>query len=292
MPHCLCIGHGYSARAFARRLKGFGWRVSGTTRSPDRARQMEADGVHPIILDSLDKEWRGLDEPFAMSDAVLVSAAPDEDGDPALNTGLLQRAARSAPQWIGYLSTVGVYGNHDGAWVDETSECRPVSARSTRRVAAEKAWLAEASDARQVHVFRLSGIYGPGRSPLKKVARGEGRAIIKLGQVFNRIHVADIAATLLASLKNPAPGRIYNVTDDEPAPPQDVVNFAADLLGLPRPPQVPFEEAEMTEMGRSFYGENKRVRNLRIRHELGVDLAFPTYREGIGALWAAGRAAL
>lgn len=292
MPHCLCIGHGYSARAFAGRLKAFGWQVSGTTRSPDRARQMEADGVHPIILDSLDKEWRGLDEPFAMSDAVLVSAAPDEDGDPALNTGLLKRAGRSTPQWIGYLSTVGVYGNHDGAWVDETSECRPVSARSTRRVAAEKAWLTEASDTRQVHVFRLSGIYGPGRSPLKKVARGEGRAIIKPGQVFNRIHVEDIAATLLTSLKNPAPGRIYNVTDDEPAPPQDVVNFAADLLGLPRPPQVPFEEAEMTEMGRSFYGENKRVRNLRIRHELGVDLAFPTYREGIGALWAEGKAAL
>jgi len=172
-----------------------------------------------------------------------------------------------------------------GAWIDETTPATPKSARSKERLAVEEAWLSlGARSGKAVQMFRLSGIYGPGRSPITKLREGRSQRIVKQGQVFNRIHVADIAATLEASLDRPRPGAVYNVTDDEPAPPQTVIEHAARLTGLPLPPEVDFETADLSPMARSFYGENKRVRNRLIREELGVSLAYPTYREGLAIL--------
>ncbi len=193
--------------------------------------------------------------------------------------------AASRIRWIGYLSTIGVYGDQGGAWTDEATPATPRSARSKVRLDAEAAWLAlGAATGKAVQIFRLSGIYGPGRNPIVKLREGRSQRIVKAGQVFNRIHVDDIATTLLASIDRPRPGAIYNVTDDEPAAPQTVTEHAAALTGLPLPPAIDFETADLSPMARSFYGENKRVRNRLIRDELGVALAYPTYREGLAAL--------
>ncbi|MEL6265400.1 MAG: NAD-dependent epimerase/dehydratase family protein, partial [Pseudomonadota bacterium] len=184
------------------------------------------------------------------------------------------------------LSTVGVYGDRQGGWVDEDSPCRPSTARGRARLAAEEAWQALAIRAGfPLHIFRLAGIYGPGRGPFSKVRAGTARRIIKPGQVFSRIHVEDIATVLAASIARPAPGTVYNVCDDEAAPPEDVLEHAAGLLGLPPPPAVAWEEAEMSPMARSFYAESKRCSNARLAG-LGVTLAYPTYREGLAALLA------
>ncbi len=274
MPVLLSLGHGYSAAALARRLLPEGWSVIGTTRHrPDALR---AEGVEPLI-------WPGdLAPALARATHVLASAAPDANGDPFLQAALPAiRAAR--PEWVGYLSTTSVYGDHQGAWVDEETPLNPASARSVERVLAERQWLATGLP---VHIFRLAGIYGPGRGPFEKVRDGSARRILKPGQVFGRIHVEDIATVLRASIQRPNPGRIYNVTDDEPAPAEDVLSHAAALLGLPEPPAIPFEEAQMTPMARSFYLESKRVRNSRIKAELGVSLAYPDYRSGLAALAA------
>jgi nucleoside-diphosphate-sugar epimerase len=188
-------------------------------------------------------------------------------------------------QWVGYLSTVGVYGDHQGGWVDEDTALTPATARGLARVAAEAAW--QAVPGLAPHIFRLAGIYGPGRGPFEKVRDGSARRIIKPGQVFSRIHVDDIAQVLAASIARPDPGRVYNVCDDDPAPPQDVLSHAAQLLGLPEPPAVPYDGAAMSPMARSFYAESKRVRNDRIKDELGVRLIHPDYRTGLAALLAA-----
>ena len=233
---------------------------------------------------------RRLPDDLAESDALLVSdrsgIAPG--GDAVLRILIIIRHALArAPRlsWIGYLSTVGVYGDREGGWVDEDDAPLADSERGRARIAAEQAWCDFGRETgKAVQIFRLGGIYGPGRSPLKQLREGKARRIIKPGQVFNRIHVADIAATLHASLDAPSPGRIYNLVDDEPAAPQDVVSYAADLLGLAPPPEIPFEEADLSPMARAFYGNCKRVRNRRIRTELGVDLRYPTYREGLAAL--------
>lgn len=274
MPVLLSLGHGYSAAALARRLLPEGWTVIGTTRH--RPETLRAEGVEPLV-------WPGdLAPALARATHVLASAAPDANGDPFLQAALPAiRAAR--PDWVGYLSTTSVYGDHQGAWVDEETALNPASARSVERVLAERQWLATGLP---VHVFRLAGIYGPGRGPFEKVRDGSARRIIKPGQVFGRIHVEDIATVLQASIRQPNPGRIYNVTDDEPAPAEDVLSHAAALLGLPEPPAIPFEEAQMTPMARSFYLESKRVRNSRIKTELGVALAYPDYRSGLAALAA------
>jgi nucleoside-diphosphate-sugar epimerase len=280
----LSIGHGYSARALGRLLLARGWRVIGTTRDPERAAALRAEGVEAAL-------WP-LENPaaaVAACDHVLSSAAPDAQGDPALRAlGPLLAARAPRIRWAGYLSTTGVYGHHRGDWVDEATALDPSTDRGRARVAAEAAWraLAEASGL-PLHVFRLAGIYGPGRGPFQKVLSGQARRIVKPGQVFSRIHVDDIAATLLASIDRPDPGAIYNVCDDEPAPPEDVLSEAARLLGLPPPPEVAWDEAEMTPMARSFYAESKRVSNRRIRDELGVRLSHPTYREGLAAVMAA-----
>jgi len=274
----LSFGHGYSARALARRLIPQGWTVFGTTRSPEKARALEAEGVIPLL-------WPEGEVERALSRAshVLVSAGPGEAGDPVLVRFAPQIAeAASRLHWAGYLSTTGVYGDHQGGWVDETTPLTPGTKRGQARVAAEEAWRAIAG--LPLHIFRLAGIYGPGRGPFEKVREGTARRIIKQGQVFSRIHVDDIAQVLEASMRHPDPGAVYNVCDDDPAPPQDVIAHAAQLLGLPLPPEIPFEQADLSPMARSFYAESKRVDNTRIKTDLGVSLLYPDYRAGLAAL--------
>ena len=220
---------------------------------------------------------------------ILISISPKLDGGPLLKHHEADILANKNLRWIGYLSTVGVYGNHDGEWVDENSETRPGSDRSLWRKKTEDQWLTLAKEeGLPVHIFRLPGIYGPqingkGRGPLEKLKAGTARRINKPGQVFNRAHVEDIAMVLETSCHNPNPGAIYNIADDEPAPPQDVLAYAAELLGVEVPPLIEFEDAEMSKMAKSFYSDNKRVSNKRIKEELGITLKYPTYREGIKA---------
>ncbi|MDP5361283.1 MAG: SDR family oxidoreductase, partial [Paracoccaceae bacterium] len=216
---------------------------------------------------------------------ILISAAPDEHGDPVL-AALQDEIAKRASQfeWVGYLSTTGVYGDHQGDWVDESTALTPATKRGIARVEAEAAW--SAIPGLPLHIFRLAGIYGPGRGPFAKIRDGTARRIIKKGQVFSRTHVADIARVLAASINRPNPGAAYNVCDDDPAPPEDVIAYAAELLGLPIPEAVDYETAEMTPMGRSFFAERKKVRNDRIKDELGVELLYPDYRSGLRALLA------
>lgn len=279
MRHLLTLGHGYSAQALARRLLAAGWEVTGTTRDPAQLPVMAAAGVTAVLLPA---DPSDIETALARASHILVSAAPDETGDPFLRQfGPQIRAAR--PDWLGYLSTTSVYGDRGGDWVDEDSDLLPETDRGRERVEAERDWLASGLP---VHIFRLAGIYGPGRGPLEKARRG-GPAVVKPGQVFGRIHVDDIAQVLEASIRRPCPGRAYNVCDDEPAPAEEVLDYAAALLGLPAPRRVAFDPAGMSEMARSFYTECKRVRNDRIRTELGVALLYPTYREGLAAQIAA-----
>ncbi len=274
MTTLLSLGHGYTSSALAARLVPLGWTVIGTCRDPARADILRAAGVEPLLLPA------DLSAALARASHVLAAAAPDAEGDPFLRmAGAALRAAH--PRWVGYLSTTAVYGDHQGAWVDEVTPINPQSLRARQRVQAEEAWLATGLP---VHIFRLAGIYGPGRGPFEKVRDGSARRIIKPGQVFSRIHVADIAETLLASIRRPNPGTIYNVCDDDPAPAEDVLSHAAHLLGLPEPPAIPYDEAEMTPLARSFYAESKRVRNDRIKAELGVTLRYPDYRAGLADL--------
>ena len=276
----LSFGHGYSARALSRILLAQDWRVIGTTRNEDKAVGLMNDGIEPRI-------WPGADMAPALNGAthLLISAAPDDAGDPVLAALHDEIAARAGQfEWVGYLSTTGVYGDHGGDWVDETTPLTPSTKRGIARVQAESAWAAIPD--LPLHIFRLAGIYGPGRGPFAKVRAGTARRIIKADQVFSRTHVADIARVLAASIRNPNPGAVYNVCDNDPAAPQDVIGYAADLLGLPLLPAEDFEKAEMSPMARSFYAESKKVRNDRITNELGVELLYPDYRSGLKALLA------
>ena len=275
----LSFGHGYSARALTKLLDPT-WRVIGTTRSEDKAVTMLSEGTEPRI-------WPGANLTPALDAAthLLVSAGPNEAGDPVLSQLRDEIAARRDQyEWVGYLSTTGVYGDHQGGWVDENTPLSPSTKRGQMRVDAEADWQ---SLGLPLHIFRLAGIYGPGRGPFAKVRNGTARRIIKKGQVFSRIHVDDIAQVLAASIARPNPGAIYNLCDDDPAPPEDVIAHAAELLGLPVPEAIDFETAEMTPMARSFYAESKKVRNDRIKSELGVNLIYPDYRTGLSALLAA-----
>jgi nucleoside-diphosphate-sugar epimerase len=277
MKTLLVLGYGYSAAALAARLLPQGWTVLGTTRDAAKLDEIRAQGVEPLL-------WPcELREACQRASHILASAAPNEAGDPFLQAAS-RAIAGSGASWLGYLSTTAVYGDHNGAWVDEDTPTTPQSQRAILRVLAEMQWLALD---RPAHIFRLAGIYGPGRGPFKKVRDGTARRIIKPGQVFSRIHVDDIAQTLQASMARPDAGRIYNLCDNDPAPPEDVIGHAAQLLGLPVPPEVAYDRAEMSPMARSFYGESKKVSNQRMRQELGLELIYPTYREGLAALLAA-----
>jgi nucleoside-diphosphate-sugar epimerase len=274
----LSFGHGFSARALADVLVPQGWRIVGTTRSADKCDAIAATGVEPLV-------WPGTDVTGLIESIpkILISAGPGPDGDPVLNA--LEDTFRHAAnrlRWVGYLSTTGVYGDHGGDWVDEDTPLAPSTRRGHARVAAEARW--QAIDGLPLHIFRLAGIYGPGRGPFAKVRQGTARRIIKQDQVFSRIHAEDIAQALVLSLARPDPGAVYNLCDDDPAPPQDVIGHAAELLGLPMPPAVRFEEAEMTPMARSFYAESKKVRNDRIKRELGWRPKYPDYRSGLAAM--------
>ena len=278
----LCFGLGFSARASVERLRTRLEHVWGTTRQDAAPRRPAPSGVTMIAFDGATRSPAAA-EALAEADYVLVSIPPGDDGDPVLNHFRDDLAAR-APSSVVYLSTVGVYGDHGGAWVDETSACRPVSKRSLLRLAAEHAWERFSAEAGvPVAIVRLAGIYGPGRGPFQKVRSGTARRIIKPGQMFNRIHVDDIAAIVAAAFDKHV-GGVFNGVDDAPAPPQDVIAYAAELLGLPPPPEIAFEDADLSPMARSFYGESKRVRNDKIKRDLGVELAYPTYREGLQAV--------
>jgi nucleoside-diphosphate-sugar epimerase len=284
-----CFGLGYSALVLARRLIEKRWRVAGTCRTPQKAEALAAIGIEPFLFD----RGRPLaDAGSALADTthLLSSVPPDAAGDPVLAHHGNDLVRLEGVRWTGYLSTTGVYGDRKGDWVDEKGALHPVGPRGKARVAAEEGWLALGRVGHKVHVFRLAGIYGPGRSALDSVREGRARRVVKPGQVFSRIHVDDIATVLEASIVKPDAGAVYNVCDDDPAPPQDVIAYACALLGQPAPPEIPYAEAEKTmgEMARSFYAESKRVSNRRIKDDLGVRLAWPDYREGLKGLLASG----
>jgi nucleoside-diphosphate-sugar epimerase len=277
------FGLGYTASFYALHFARPFAEVTGTRRAP------KSESLGRVRLLPFDGADETIDQRLATAvmeaDALLISAGPDDNGDPVLRRLAKEIVAAPKLKKIVYLSTIGVYGDHDGEWIDETAPPKPSNLRSRQRLAAEAEWFALArASGKEVYVLRLSGIYGPGRNVLVKLREGTAKRLIKPGQVFNRIHVEDISQAIGACFTGRAPGGVYNVTDDEPAPPQDVVTYAADLLGVQPPPEKPFEEAPLTPMQRSFYGENKRVSNRRMKALLDLDLAFPTYREGIGSL--------
>ncbi len=281
--HLLCFGFGFSARALAQALPRDQWVITGTSRSVegcDKIRQLGFDAVQfnddtpldPSLLDGVTH--------------IVVSVPPGKAGDPVLKCHRAHLAERAAHiRWLAYLSTTGVYGDRQGGWVDETSPLTPSTSRGHARLTAETGWLELWRDTGlAVHLFRLAGIYGPGRNQLQSLKSGKARRIVKPGQVFSRIHVTDIAGILHASMQRPDPGSAYNVCDDEAAPPQDVVAYAADLLGVEPPPEVAFEDAELSDMAKSFYAESKRVSNDKVKSDLDYRFVFPTYHQGLKAL--------
>ncbi|MGH1417678.1 MAG: SDR family oxidoreductase [Hyphomicrobiaceae bacterium] len=287
--HLVCLGLGFSARAIANELAKRGWTITGTARHRQGVDRITAAGYQGFVFDPEQGCEAFKSEcdrpPLNTATHLLLSAPPTQNGDPILQ--LHADALSKAPnlQWIGYLSTIGVYGNQDGRWIDETTPTAPSSARTKRRVQAEQAWsnFANAYGCR-FNIFRLAGIYGVGRSAITQLKHGKARRIIKQGQVFNRVHVADIAQAVLRTIDGYGSSTIYNLSDDEPAPPQDVISYGADLLKLALPPAIPFEEAEMSDIARSFYADLKRVRNARLKSDLGINLRYPTYREGLRAI--------
>lgn len=283
-PTLFCFGLGYTAGFLSRALRTEGWRVLGTGRGADPREAMTAEGIEMRLFDRAHPlaDARAL---LARATHLLSSVPPDDDGDPVLDLHREEIAAARGLRWIGYLSTTGVYGDRAGGWVDEEAALLPTGERGRRRVDAEAQWLdLQRRHGLPVHIFRLAGIYGPGRNALDAVRSGRAQRIVKPGQVFSRIHVSDIAQVLRASMAKPEPGAIYNVCDDDPAPPADVIAFACDLLGVPPPPPVPLEQAKLSEMALSFYADSKRVSNRRIKDKLGVRLLYPSYRDGLPAL--------
>jgi nucleoside-diphosphate-sugar epimerase len=275
---------GYSALALARRVAASDWAVTGTCRSAEKQAVLYESGFSAVLFD----QDRAVDESVLRGVThLLVSVPPDAAGDSVLARHGNDIAAIPGLSWLGYLSTTGVYGDRCGGWVDETSQLLPTGERGRRRLAAEQSWLDLWRDRGvPVHIFRLAGIYGPGRSPFDALRAGTARRIHKPGQVFSRIHVADLVSVLLASMARPRPGAVYNVCDNAPAPPEAIIAHAAELLGVEPPPLVPLEAARLSPMARSFYEDNKRVANRLIKTELGVTLRYPDYPIGLAAIWS------
>lgn len=278
------FGAGYCASRVVPHLQQYGFTMRGTTQHDERVALLRGGGVEPHMFSS------GLplaDPEHALHEVshILISIPPDQEGDPVLRHHAEHLAALGEQlQWVGYLSTTGVYGDHGGEWVDETTPVAPGNDRLKRRVEAEQGWLELwRAFGLPVHIFRLAGIYGPasGRSPVDKLLTGDAKRVYKEGQFFSRIHVEDVAAVLAASMEHPHPGAVYNVCDDEPAPSHEVIEYAAGLLGMEPPPMLPYTEAGLSDMGREFYESNRRVKNQKIKDELGVRLIYPTYRRGI-----------
>lgn len=288
MSHLFCFGLGYTANVLALELRRRGWLVSGTARSPLGVQDLQASGFDGILFDGQHAS-QDVAARLATATHVLTSIPPDEHGDAVLRIHGVDLASAPNVTWIGYLSTVGVYGNTHGAWVDEHSEVSGDYDRTRWRIDAEQAWLGLAQPRpRRTQIFRLAGIYGPGRSALDSLRAGRAQRIVKPGQVFNRIHVADIALALAAAMAGRGAHSVYNVTDDEPAPPQDVVTYAAELLHQPPPPEIDFADAQLSPMARSFYEANRRVSNARMKGDLGLHLVYPNYRDGLRAILASG----
>ena len=286
-PHILCIGLGYTALHLVTSLKKEGWKISGTCRTEEKQQILHAQGIKSSIFR---EDTPSLDLENAMKGVthLLISAPPTEDGDPILNKCREFITKNDTLQWVGYLSTTGVYGDHQGGWADETTPTNPPNKRSRQRVEAENAWL-ELWKTHQIplHIFRLSGIYGAGigRNALEAVKAGTARRIDKNNQYFSRIHVEDIAQVLCASIAQPNPGNIYNLADDMPTSQAEVIEYASILLNTPPPPLIPFEQAGLTPMARSFYQNSRRMRNDKIKNELRIILDYPTYKEGLHQLY-------
>ncbi|NBX66653.1 MAG: SDR family oxidoreductase [Proteobacteria bacterium] len=300
-----CFGYGYVAQALAQSLlaQDPSWKIAGTTRDMDKLRALKATGVSMYLFD----DDHPLDDPFTALEGVthlLLSIPPNDGGDPAFTFHADDLLRVESLEWAGLLSSTGVYGDRDGLWVDETSELRPTNKRGSRRALAEAQWQSLLTSEAQspaakaagraphtmpIHIFRLAGIYGPGRSALDAVRVGNSRRIDKPGHAFNRIHVEDIVQVLMASMEKPKPGRAYNVADDKPSPSHEVIAHACEILGMPIPPLIPFDTVDQAPMARSFYLDNKRVSNARIKHELGVALKYPDYTSGLEACLAAER---
>ncbi|MGO4387851.1 SDR family oxidoreductase [Microvirga sp. 2YAF29] len=278
------FGAGYTASHFITQCRKEFTTICGTARSSEKVQALEETGVCAYRFDGADHD-PALIEQLLSADALLVSIPPSNGTDLVLNRFADVIASSSRLRWIGYLSTVGVYGDAQGRWVDEDTAPSLATDRAHQRIEVEQQWLRLGQDASfSVQIFRLAGIYGPGRNALQRVLDGTAKRLVKPGQVFNRIHVDDIAQVLMSSIERPSRSAIYNVADDEPGPPQDVIAYAAELLGCEPPPEVPFEEAHLPPMAHSFYQDNKRVRNTRLKTDLGVALHYPTYREGLQAL--------
>lgn len=289
MPSLFCFGYSYTAQALIRRLEASAppWRYVVTIRELSEKAALEALGIEAHLFGSSESH-------NAVNGAthILTSVPPGPDGDPVLAV-YQNTLGATTPQWLGYLSTTGPYGDHGGAWIDETTPTRPSGLRGRRRLETEQAWqsLASAPGAPgaqrlPLHIFRLPGLYGPGRSALERMRDGTARRIVKEGQVFSRIHIDDLATILAASMAQPQAGALYNIADDLPAPPQDVITFAAQLLNMTPPPLIAFEDADLSPMARSFYADSKRISNRLIKSELGIILDYPTYREGLSAILA------
>lgn len=276
--HLFCFGLGYSSLNLAEQLLADGWRVSGTTRTAQKCDELRPKGITSYIFDTdlpLQNIWD-----LSTVTHLLISIPPGASGDIVLSHHMHEIMKLPNLKWVGYLSTTGVYGNHDGGFVDETTPVKPSGERTQKRVLAEEEWL---TTNLPVHIFRLSGIYGKGRSAIDSLRDGSARRIKKDGHKFSRIHVDDIANILIASINNPTPSEIFNCADDEPAEQPVVIEYAAKLLGIEPPAIVPFEEAELSEMARSFYMDNRQIKNNKIKEKLGVLLKYPTFREGLKA---------
>lgn len=280
-----CFGYGYTAQALGETLKKQdpSWTIAGTTRDLQKLRALKSEGVQTYLFD----DDHPLDDPFVALDGtthLLLSVPPNDNGDPAFTFHADDLMQIDTIQWVGLMSSTAVYGDRDGGWVDENSEQRPTNKRGSRRALAEAQWLSlHANDRLPVHIFRLAGIYGPGRSALDAVRAGNSRRIDKPGHAFNRIHVDDIVQVLMASMDHPHPGRAYNVSDDEPAPSHALIEKSCELLGMAVPPLIPFDQVDQAPMARSFYLDNKRVKNDLIKTELGVKLKYPDFRSGLTA---------
>ncbi|ACB96874.1 SDR family oxidoreductase [Beijerinckia indica] len=286
------FGLGYSALHFIDRFGASFETISGTVRTEEKVQQLASDQITPLLFGP-EKEDPAILDWLGAADAVIVSIPPGVSVDPVLSRFGRRIAGLHRPQTIIYLSTIGVYGDRQGQWVDESRPATPTSERARTRVQAEKSWAALGkSKEKNVHVLRLAGIYGPGRNALVNLRAGTAHRIIKPDQVFNRIHVDDIASAIAGALAYDGRNEVWNVSDDEPAPPQDVVTYAAELLGVTPPPEITLEAAEISPLTRSFYAENKRASNLKLKQELRMELAYPTYREGLTALWEGGEGRL
>jgi nucleoside-diphosphate-sugar epimerase len=283
-PHLFCFGLGYSALALARRLAASGWAVTGTCRSAEKVALLRQAGFSAVLFD---RERPIATEALRGITHILASVPPDAQGEAVLTRHGGDIAAMTGLEWLGYLSTTAVYGDRGGGWVGETAALQPTGERGRRRVAAEQGWLGLWRDRGvPVHIFRLAGIYGPCRSAFAALRGGTAKRIDKPGQVFSRIHVEDLASVLIASIRKPRPGAVYNVCDNDPAPPEAVVAYAARLLGMEPPPLVPLDAAGLSPMARSFYDDNKRVSNRLIKTELGASLRYPDFRAGLAAIVA------